>query len=76
MKKKTETMKVASKETGLEVNAEKTKYMVTCREGNAGRGHNIGLKIGNKSFEMVEQFRLSGTTLTNLIKFGKKLKAV
>jgi hypothetical protein len=32
---------VASKEIGLEVNTEKTKYMVMSREQNAGQNHNI-----------------------------------
>jgi hypothetical protein len=40
---------VASKETGLEVNADKTKYMIMARDQNAGRSHNT--KIGNSSFE-------------------------
>jgi hypothetical protein len=56
---------VASKEIGLEVNAEKTKYMVMSRDQNAGQNHN--LKIDNKSFESVEQFKYMGTTLTNRI---------
>jgi hypothetical protein len=55
IKKNTEALMVASKEIGLEVNAEKTKYMVMCREQNAGQNHNI--KIDNKSFEMVEPFK-------------------
>ena len=50
------------KEIGLEVNAEKTKYMVMSQEQNAGQNHNI--KIGNKSLEVVEQFKYLGTTLT------------
>ena len=37
-----------SKETGLEVNAEKTKYIVISHAQNARQYHNI--KIGNKSF--------------------------
>jgi hypothetical protein len=39
--KNRESLVVASKETGLEVNADKTKYMVMFREWNAGRNHNI-----------------------------------
>jgi hypothetical protein len=49
IKKNTEDLVIASKETGLEVNAEKTKYMVMSRNENAGQNHNI--KIDNKSFE-------------------------
>jgi hypothetical protein len=43
----TEALVVASKETGLEVNAEKTKYMIMSRNQNAGQNYNI--KIDNKS---------------------------
>jgi len=45
----------ASKETGLEVNADKTKYMVISRNPNAGRSQ--GIKIDNSSFEMVDEFK-------------------
>jgi hypothetical protein len=55
IKKNTEALVVASKDTGLEVNAEKTKYMVMSRDQNAGQ--NISIKIDNKSFERVEQFK-------------------
>jgi len=54
---------VASKETGLEVNADKTKYMVMFRVQNAGRNHNM--KIDSRSFERVEEFKYLATTLTN-----------
>jgi hypothetical protein len=38
--KNTEALLIASKEIGLEVNAEKTKYMVMSRDQNAGQnGH-------------------------------------
>jgi hypothetical protein len=42
-----ETLVVATKEIGLEVNTDKTKYMVMSRNGNAGRGD--GVKIDNRS---------------------------
>ena len=54
---------VDSKETGLEVNADKNKYMVMSREHFARRSHNI--KIHNSSLERVEQFKYLGATLTN-----------
>jgi len=53
---------VASKEVGLEVNAEKSKYIVMSRDQNAGRNHVI--KNVSRAFERVEQFRCLGTTLT------------
>ena len=41
IKKNTEALLVASKEIGLEVNADKTKHMVMSRDQNAGRSHSI-----------------------------------
>jgi hypothetical protein len=61
-KKKTETLTDASKEAGLEVNAEKTKYMLSQHQ-NAGQNHDI--KIANGSFENVAQFRYFGMPVTN-----------
>jgi len=46
-----EALIVASKEIGLEVNADKTKYMVTSRDQNAGRSHSMN--IDDSSFERV-----------------------
>ena len=40
-KKKTKALVVASKKSGLEINVDKTKYMVMFRDQNAGRSHNI-----------------------------------
>jgi hypothetical protein len=54
---------VASKETGLEVNAEKGRYTAMSRGQNAGQNSNI--HICNKSFEIVKQFKYLGRTLTN-----------
>jgi len=45
---------VASKEIGLEVNADETVYMVMSQDQNARQSHNI--KIDNSSFERVEEF--------------------
>jgi len=52
IKKNTEILIVGRKEIGIEVNTEKTKYMVRSRDQNAGESHNI--KMGNISFERVE----------------------
>jgi hypothetical protein len=61
--KNTETLIDASKEVGLEVNVEKTKYMLVSRDQNSGQNREI--KIGNRSFENVSQFKYLGTTVTN-----------
>jgi hypothetical protein len=53
----------ASKEVGLEVKAEKTKYILLSHHQNAGQNHNI--KIGDRSFENVAQFKYLGTIVTN-----------
>jgi hypothetical protein len=52
IKKNTEALAVGSKEIGLEVNAEKTTYMIITRDQNARRNHKITLS--NDTFEMVE----------------------
>ena len=36
-----EALVVATKEIGLEVNADKTKYMIMSRDQNAGRSHSM-----------------------------------
>jgi hypothetical protein len=58
-----EDLMVAGREIGLEVNADKTKYMVMSRDQNAEQNHNV--KNDNKSFETVEQFKCLGTNLTD-----------
>jgi len=52
VKKNAEALVVATKEIGLKVNADKTKYMGMSRDRNAGRGHSV--KIDNTSIERVE----------------------
>jgi hypothetical protein len=59
----TETVIDASKEVGLEVNAEKTKCMLLSNRQNASQNHNI--EMANISFENVAQFTYAGTTITN-----------
>jgi hypothetical protein len=61
--KNMETLIDVSKEVGLEVNTEKTKYMLLCRHQNAGK--NCEIKIVNGCFENVVQLRYLGTTVTN-----------
>ena len=47
VKKNAEAFAMASKEIGLEVNVDKTKYMVMSRDQNAGLSHII--KTGNSA---------------------------
>jgi hypothetical protein len=53
----------SSKEVGLEINVEKTKYMLLSRHQNVGQNQDV--KIANRSFENVSQFKYCGTTVTN-----------
>ena len=59
----TETLLVASEKNDLEVNAEKTKYMLISREQNAGQSHRT--KLGSESFDSVAKFNYLRTTQTN-----------
>ena len=58
-----EALIVTSKEVGLEVNADKTKYMVMSPDQNAGRSHNI--KTDNRAVERVEEFKYLEIFITN-----------
>jgi hypothetical protein len=54
---------VASKEIGLEVNADKTKCLVMSRDQTAGQSHNV--YIEHICSESVEDLKYLGTTLSN-----------
>ena len=72
VEKNTETLVVASKEIDLEVNANKTKYMVMSRDQNAGRIYNI--KIYNSSFETAYEFKYLRIILTNQNSMQEEIK--
>jgi hypothetical protein len=72
IKKNTATLIDAGKEVGLEVNTEKTKYMLLSRHQNAGQNYDI--KIGNRSFENVAQFKHLGMTVTKKIFIEEEIK--
>ena len=59
VKENAEALFVATKEIGLEVNSDKSKYMVVSGNRNAGRSHSV--KIDNSSNERVEEFEYLGT---------------
>jgi hypothetical protein len=63
MKHHPETLLEASVDVGLEINAEKTKYMIMSRHPNTGQNHSI--RIAYESFENVAKFKYLGMTLTN-----------
>jgi sorting nexin-29 len=73
IKKSTEALVIVSKEIGLEVNAVKTKHIIMSRDQNAGQNHNI--KLDDKSFERVEQYKYLGTTLTNRNSIHEEIKS-
>ncbi|KAJ4443868.1 hypothetical protein ANN_05655 [Periplaneta americana] len=62
----------ASKAIGLEVNPEKTKYMIMSRDQNIVRNGNI--KTGDLSFEEVEKFKYLGATVTNINDTREEIK--
>jgi hypothetical protein len=69
IKKNTE----ASKKDGLEVNTEKSKYMLISHHQNVGQNHNI--MIANTSIENVDNLKNVGMTASHQISFMKKLRA-
>jgi hypothetical protein len=68
-----EALVVTSKEIGLEVNADKTKYMVMSGDQNAGQSHNT--KVDKSSFETVEEFKYLGTTLRDQDSIQEEIKS-
>jgi len=72
-KKITEAVVVASKEIGIEVNADKTKYMFMSRDQNAGSSRNT--KIVSCSFERMKDLMYLGTTLTNQNSIQEEIKS-
>ncbi|KAJ4427258.1 hypothetical protein ANN_24876 [Periplaneta americana] len=72
IRENTEILLEASKAIGLEVNPEKTKYMIMSRDQTFVRNGNI--KIGDLSFEEVEKFKYLGATGTNINDTREEIK--
>jgi hypothetical protein len=58
IKENSETLLEASRDIGLEINAEKTTYMILSRHSNSGQNQNI--RIANEWFEKVAKFKYLG----------------
>jgi hypothetical protein len=70
---KENTEALANKEIGLEVNTDKTKYMVMSRGQNAGRSDSINTDYS--SFERVEEFKYLQTTITHQNSIQEEIKS-
>ena len=68
----TEIFIKASKDIGLEVNSERSKYIITSRQQNVVQNQNIVME--NSSFEKVEKFKYLGVTVTNMKDTCKEIK--
>jgi len=73
LKENAEDLVIATREIGLEVSADKTKYMVMSRDQNAGRIQSV--RINNGTVERVEEFKYLGTTLTNKNSILEEIKS-
>jgi len=73
VKENVEALVAATREIGLELSADKTKYMVMIRDQNAGRIKNV--RIDNNTFERVEVFKYLGTNLTFQNCIRKEIKS-
>jgi hypothetical protein len=74
IKKNTKVLLDAGKEVGLEVNPEKTKYMLVSRCQKAGQRQSI--KTVNRSFEDVAKFKYLETILTDQNCIHEEIKSI
>ncbi|KAJ4446785.1 hypothetical protein ANN_13483 [Periplaneta americana] len=72
IRENTEILLEASKAIGLEVNPEKTKYMIMSRDQNIVRNGNI--KTEDLSFEEVEKFKYLGAKVTKINDTREEIK--
>jgi hypothetical protein len=63
VKENTRTLLEGTRDIGIEINEENTKYMTMTRYPNSGQNQNV--RIANEWFEKVVKLKYLGTTLTN-----------
>jgi hypothetical protein len=73
VKENAEGLVAATKEIGLEVNADKTIYMVMSGEQTAGRPHAV--EGDNRLIQRVDEFKYLGKILTNQNSILKEIKS-
>jgi hypothetical protein len=73
IKENSETLLEASRDIGLQINAEKAKYMIMSHHPNSGQNQNI--RIANESFEKVAKVKYLGTALTNQSDIHDEIKS-
>ena len=72
LKENAETLVAATKEIGLEVSVDITKYVVMSRDQNSGRNHSV--RIDNSTLERVEELKYLRTTITNQNSIPEEIK--
>jgi len=73
LKENAEALVAATRESELEVSADKTNYVVMCLDQNPGQIQSA--RIDNSTFERVEEFEYLGTTLTNQNSIAEEIKS-
>jgi len=73
LKENVEALVAATREIGMEVSDDKTKYMVMSRDQNAGRIHS--LRMDNNTFERVKEFKYLGRNLKNQNYIAEEIKS-
>jgi hypothetical protein len=73
IKKNAEALLDASKEIGLKVNSQETKYMFMSYHQTAG--HSNYIRAANKSFEKVAKIKYLGATLTDQNCIHKEIRS-
>jgi hypothetical protein len=73
IKENTKTPLEASRDIGLEINVENTKYVIMSCHPNSGQNQNI--RTASESFEKVAKLKYLGTTLTNQNDIHEEIKS-